>query len=148
MFKIFIGNVNFKTTEDQLRKVFEPHMTIEDLVIARDPETGQSKGYGFVMTRDEQQGREAMEKIGKFFMDNRLVYLREAGGKNRPRRKPKRRPSNRPQNSRRRPYPRSGGSGPRHDLNPTIIKPNVTGYTRDSDNTSNTEANRPQGDSR
>jgi RNA recognition motif-containing protein len=84
MFKIFIGNVNFKTTEEQLRKVFEPHMQIEDLVIARDPETGQSKGYGFVMTRDENQGRDAMNKIGKFFIDNRLVYLREAGGKNRP----------------------------------------------------------------
>jgi len=137
MFKIFIGNVNFKTTEEQLRKVFEPHMEIEDLVIARDPETGQSKGYGFVMTRDADEGRRAMSKIGKFMMDNRLVYLREAGGKKRVR-KPKRRGGHRPPHRSRRPRPSRGG-----DLEPRINKPNVSGYTAGPSHQPESSSNRP-----
>jgi RNA recognition motif-containing protein len=82
MFKIFVGNVNFKTTEDQLRELFEPHLDeIEDVVIARDPETGRSRGYGFVMTRDHEQGKEAIRNIGKARIDGRLVYLKQAHGK-------------------------------------------------------------------
>ena len=80
MFKIFIGNVSFKTTEEQLRPFFARHLTVEDLVIARDAE-GKSKGYGFVMTRDPIAGRAAMARIGKFEIDGRRVYLKEAHGK-------------------------------------------------------------------
>ena len=80
MFKIFIGNVSFKTTEEQLRPFFASHLTVEDLVIARDAE-GKSKGYGFVMTRDPVAGRAAMARIGKFEIDGRRVYLKEAHGK-------------------------------------------------------------------
>lgn len=78
MYKIFVGNISFETTEDQLRKVFEPHMEIEDLVIAREEETGKSKGYGFVMTRDPIRGRRAVTQVGKFFIDGRLAYAKEA----------------------------------------------------------------------
>lgn len=78
MFKIFVGNISFETTEDKLRRIFEPHMEIEDLVIARDTETGKSKGYGFVMTRDTIRGRRALTQIGKFFIDGRLAYTKEA----------------------------------------------------------------------
>ena len=81
MFKIFIGNVSFKTTEDHLRPFLEPHLEIEDLLIARDETTGKSKGYGFVMTRDPVKGRAAMRRIGKFELDGRRIYLKEAHGK-------------------------------------------------------------------
>ncbi len=81
MFKIFIGNVNFKTTEDMLREIFAPHIVIEDLVIARDPATGRSMGYGFVMTRDRDKGREAIRRIGKFLIDGRRIYLKESKDK-------------------------------------------------------------------
>ena len=78
MFKIFVGNINFTTTEEQLKDIFEPHITIEDLVIARDEETGVSRGYAFVMTRDPEEGRRAMKSIGKFELEGRLVYLKES----------------------------------------------------------------------
>lgn len=80
MFKIFIGNVSFKTTEDHLRPFFERHLTIDDLVIARDAE-GKHQGYGFVMTKDADAGRRAMYRIGKFELDGRRIYLKEAHGK-------------------------------------------------------------------
>jgi len=90
MYKIFVGNVNFTTTEDQIKEIFEPHITIEDIVIARDEETGKSRGYAFVMTRDPDQGRRAMRTIGKFELDGRLVYLQESHGGKKPPKKPRR----------------------------------------------------------
>ncbi|MBI1368744.1 MAG: hypothetical protein GC162_08850 [Planctomycetes bacterium] len=144
MFKIFIGNLNFKTTEEQLRAVFEPHIVIEDLVIARDEKTGQSRGFGFVMTRDPEKARIALRRIGKVMMDNRLVYFKEAHGKKigykpRPTHRPQR---SGPRGNMRRPGP--GGPPPRRDagpgaprtthspkppLDPTIIRENLGGYS-------------------
>jgi len=91
MFKIFAGNVNFRTTEQKLRALFDPLLEIEDVVIARDPKTGRSLGYGFIMTRDAEQGRAAMRRLGKQYIDGRLVYFREATG-----RKPAKRRRSRP----------------------------------------------------
>ncbi len=79
--KIFVGNMNFTTTEDDLRKLFEPRITIEDIVIVRDEESGESKGYGFILTKDKEAGREAVNQIGKVEMDGRRVYFKEAHGK-------------------------------------------------------------------
>lgn len=78
MYKIFVGNINFTTTEEQLKEIFEPHITIEDLVIVRDEETGEPRGYAFVMTRDHEQGKKALRTIGKFELEGRLVYLKES----------------------------------------------------------------------
>lgn len=78
MYKIFVGNLNFTTTEQQLIEIFEPHITIEDLVIVQDEETGKPRGYAFVMTRDREQGKKALRTIGKFELEGRLVYLKES----------------------------------------------------------------------
>lgn len=119
MFKIFVGNISFETTEEQLRKVFEPHIEIEDLVIARDEESGKSRGFAFVMTRDPIRGRRAVNQVGKFFIDGRLAYTKEAhGGKKSAAGRGRRRVSHRPPPNRRRGMtPRgqagAGGGAPR-----------------------------------
>ena len=97
MYKIFVGNLNFTTTEDQLKEIFEPHITIEDLVIVQDEETGEPRGYAFVMTRDREQGKKALRTIGKFELEGRLVYLKESHDGKKKNMKPSR--------------PRSGGGG-------------------------------------
>jgi len=82
MFKMFVGNISFNTTEDEIRKIFDPHIEIEDVIIARDDE-GKSRGYGFVLTRDHAAGRAAIRKVGKFEIDGRRIYCKEADGKRR-----------------------------------------------------------------
>ena len=99
MYKIFAGNLSFETTEDQLRNVFESHIEIEDVVIARDERTGRSRGFGFIMTRDADKGRMALRRVGKVQMDGRLVYFKESCGK--------KKPPARPQRGRRRGGPRT-----------------------------------------
>lgn len=115
MFKIFVGNISFETTEEQLRKVFEPHIEIEDLVIARDEESGKSRGFAFVMTRDPIRGRRAVNQVGKFFIDGRLAYTKEAhGGKKtagRGGQRGGRRVSHRPRPNRRRGFTAQGEGG-------------------------------------
>ena len=54
MFKVFVGNIGFDTTEDDIRKIFEPHIVIEDVVIAREQDTGQQTEAG-TRVRDSVQ---------------------------------------------------------------------------------------------
>ncbi|MBI1375040.1 MAG: hypothetical protein GC159_20165 [Phycisphaera sp.] len=102
MFKMFVGNVAFTVTEDQLRKLFEPHLPIEDVIIARDGE-GKSRGFGFVLTRDHEAGKKAIIRLGKIEMDGRRMYLKEAGDKTPPR-GGRRGGGGRPQRGGRRPF--------------------------------------------
>ena len=46
--KIFVGGLPFSTSDDTLRKFFEPFGQIEEAVVITDRNTGKSKGYGFV----------------------------------------------------------------------------------------------------
>jgi len=80
MYKIFVGNVSFTATEEQIKQVFDPHIVVEDIVIARD-ESGKSKGYGFVLTRDQDKARAALRQIGKPLVGGRRLYFKEAHGK-------------------------------------------------------------------
>lgn len=121
LFKVFIGNVNFKTTEEQLRRLFEPHVELEDLVIARDARTGKPQGFGFALIKDHAKAREAIRRIGKVYIDGRLVYLKEAHGK-----KAKSKPS-RPMRRRR------GRPTPTVEVRNLRRRPaSAGGYTRDT----------------
>jgi heterogeneous nuclear ribonucleoprotein A1/A3 len=46
--KLFIGNLNYKTTEEELKKFYEKYGVVENCFISREKQTKKSKGYGFV----------------------------------------------------------------------------------------------------
>ncbi len=48
MKKIYVGNLPFSTTEDELRKLFSEHGAVESVSVISDRYTGQSRGFGFV----------------------------------------------------------------------------------------------------
>jgi RNA recognition motif-containing protein len=48
MKKIYVGNLPFSATEDQLRGLFADHGTVESANVVTDRETGRSRGFGFV----------------------------------------------------------------------------------------------------
>ena len=48
MKKIYVGNLPFTATEDQLRQLFTDHGTVESVSVVTDRETGRSRGFGFV----------------------------------------------------------------------------------------------------
>jgi RNA-binding protein 23/39 len=46
--RLYVGSLHFNITEDMLRGIFEPFGKIESIQLQMDPETGRSRGYGFV----------------------------------------------------------------------------------------------------
>jgi RNA recognition motif-containing protein len=52
MKKIYVGNLSFQTTEDQLKDLFEQSGAVETVRIITDRDTGRSKGFGFVEMQD------------------------------------------------------------------------------------------------
>jgi RNA recognition motif-containing protein len=52
MKKIYVGNLPFSTTEDELRELFEEHGAVESVKLVNDRETGRPRGFGFVEMSD------------------------------------------------------------------------------------------------
>ena len=68
MFKIFVGNLNYRTTPDGLREIFSAHGEVLDVFIGTDRETGRSRGFGFVTMGAKEAGQAAIEALnGKDF---------------------------------------------------------------------------------
>jgi len=51
--KIYVGNLSFRTTEEELTTLFEQIGAVESVSIITDRDTGRSKGFGFVSMSDE-----------------------------------------------------------------------------------------------
>ena len=51
--RIYVGNLPFKATEDELRQLFSRHGTVHSVDIITDRETGRPRGFGFVEMDDE-----------------------------------------------------------------------------------------------
>lgn len=68
MKNLFVGNLNFQTTEADLRSLFEPYGQINRVHIATDRDTGRSRGFAFVdMVNDEEATRAIADLNGKEF---------------------------------------------------------------------------------
>ena len=57
---IYVGNLSYRTTEDELRRTFEVYGAVSDASIIRDRESGQSKGFGFVEMPSDSEAEAAI----------------------------------------------------------------------------------------
>lgn len=74
LFKIYIGNLDYKVTEFAVRRLFESYGEIEDIAMAKDKETGKPRGFAIVMMRNHDQARTAIEGVqGRRLMGRALV---------------------------------------------------------------------------
>ncbi|HVU64741.1 MAG TPA: RNA-binding protein [Phycisphaerales bacterium] len=75
--KLYVGNLSFNTSEQQLRELFEPFgVTSASLVM--DRETGRPRGFGFVEVSDATQGKAAIDAINGKNVDGRDLTVNEA----------------------------------------------------------------------
>jgi RNA recognition motif-containing protein len=88
---IFVGNVDFRSSEADLRARFEAYGEVITCKIISDRETGRSKGFAFVEMADDEGGRAAIEGLNGQQVGQRALAVSEA----------------RPRDER----PRSGGGG-------------------------------------
>ena len=75
--KLYIGNLSFDATEDQIRELFEQHGTVDSVNLITDRETGRLRGFGFVEM--EQAGAEAAIKaLDNTEVGGRTIKVNEA----------------------------------------------------------------------
>jgi len=75
--RLYVGNLPFSTTEDELRTLFEEHGAVESVAVVTDRETGRSRGFGFVEMADDA-ARSAMEALDNHMLDGRNLKVNEA----------------------------------------------------------------------
>ena len=65
---IYIGNLNYRVREDDLRQVMEEYGAVDSVKIIKDRETGRSKGFAFVEMPDNAAGQKAIDELnGAYF---------------------------------------------------------------------------------
>ena len=87
MKNIYVGNLSFDATEDQVRAMFEAYGPVDRVSIVTDRDTGQSRGFAFVEMSDDDSAGKAMEALNGTNLSGRNLTVNEARPKtDRPRR--------------------------------------------------------------
>ena len=76
--RIFVGNLSWTTTEDELSRLFEPYGAVERAQIITDRETGRSRGFGFVEMPDAPEAQAAIDGLHGTSQGGRLLTVNEA----------------------------------------------------------------------
>jgi RNA recognition motif-containing protein len=77
MTTIYVGNLPFNATEQDVKALFEGHGTVESVKLINDRETGKPRGFGFVeMPQAQAQG--AIQALNGFQMNSRPLRVNEA----------------------------------------------------------------------
>ena len=78
MKNIFVGNLSFQTTEQDVRTLFEAHGSVDRVNIVTDRESGQPRGFGFVEMTNDAEGNKAIGSINGRDVDGRSLNVSEA----------------------------------------------------------------------
>lgn len=78
MKNIYVGNLSFDATEDQLRSMFEAYGEVARASIVTDRDTGRSRGFGFVEMADDSAAMSAIEALNGTSIGGRNITVNEA----------------------------------------------------------------------
>ncbi len=78
MKSLFVGNMNFDTTEGELRAIFEPYGEITSINIITDRDTGRPRGFGFVELADDGEAARAIKELDGKEVGGRALNVNEA----------------------------------------------------------------------
>ena len=78
MTKIYVGNLSFEATEEQLRDLFGAHGTVQSVAIITDRDTGRSRGFGFIEMADDAEAKAAIEGVNGTELGGRSLNVNEA----------------------------------------------------------------------
>jgi cold-inducible RNA-binding protein len=76
--KIFVGNLSFQTTENDLSDMFGAIGQVESVQIITDRDTGRSKGFGFVQMADDEAAEKAIAQLNGKDVGGRSLTVNEA----------------------------------------------------------------------
>ena len=76
--RVFVGNLPFSATEDQLRELFAQHGDVVSAEIVKDKFTERSRGFAFVEMATEEAATAAVAALNQYQMDGRPLTVNEA----------------------------------------------------------------------
>jgi RNA recognition motif-containing protein len=76
--KLYVGNISFNTTNQDLNDIFGAFGTVQSSNIIEDRETGRSRGFGFVEMSSQAEGQAAIAELNGKEIDGRTLKVNEA----------------------------------------------------------------------
>lgn len=76
--KIYVGNLSFQTTENDISNAFAGYGPVESVSIITDRDTGRSKGFGFVQMAEQADADKAIAALNGTQLDGRTLTVNEA----------------------------------------------------------------------
>ncbi|MBN2814478.1 MAG: RNA-binding protein [Bacteroidales bacterium] len=75
---IYVGNLHFNVSEDELRKAFEEYGEVASVKIISDKYSGRSKGFGFVEMLNDNEAQNAIDSLNGAEIKGRAVNVNQA----------------------------------------------------------------------
>jgi len=77
--KIYIGNINYEVTKEELKEMFkEKGFEVKDVNIIRDKFSGRSKGFGFAEFENDEQVKKVIESLDGYELKSRKLKINKA----------------------------------------------------------------------
>ena len=76
--KLYVGNLSFQTSNEDLQQLFGQAGTVESASIVEDRDTGRSRGFGFVEMATNEEGQKAIEQFNGKEINGRNLNVNEA----------------------------------------------------------------------
>lgn len=76
--KLYVGNLSYQATEEDLRALFQQAGTVESVKIIVDQYSGRSRGFGFVEMSSREEGVKAIEMFNGHSLKDRSLVVNEA----------------------------------------------------------------------
>ena len=76
--KLFVGNLSFNTTENDLQDAFAAHGTVTEANLMMDRATGRPRGFGFITMSSPEEAQKAIDALNGKDMDGRALTVNEA----------------------------------------------------------------------
>jgi len=75
---IYVGNLDYKVTEDDLENVFSKYGSVSSSSIITDKYSGRSKGFGFVTMDNDEEAKQAISELNETKLESRDIVVNEA----------------------------------------------------------------------
>jgi RNA recognition motif-containing protein len=76
--KLYVGNLSYETTEDELRNLFAQAGVVNEVVLIKDRDTGSSKGFAFVTMGTQEDAKKAIQQFSGQSLGNRELKVNMA----------------------------------------------------------------------
>jgi RNA recognition motif-containing protein len=76
--KLYVGNLSFNTTENELQELFAQAGTVQEVTLMQDKFTGKSRGFAFVTMSSEQEAQNAITQFNGKSVEGRSLTVNEA----------------------------------------------------------------------